>query len=88
VTLPISAEAGAANQALSAAYLELKALSGTEPYKLAVQWLRALIVAQQSHMATCNPARLEAAQVRTKLLVALHQSLAAPGGASTGHVFD
>ena len=52
------------------------------------QWLDALIVAQQSHMTTCNAARLEAAQIRVKQLMALRNALAAPGGASTGHCFD
>ena len=88
MTLPISAEAGEANKALAAAYLKLKAMSGTEPYKLTVAWIEALIVAQQAHMATCNPARLEAAQTRVKQLVSLHHALAAPGGASTGHAYD
>ena len=85
---PISSDAGAAVQALQAAYLDLKAQAHTEPYSLTVKWLDRLIVAQQAHMTNCNPSRLEAAQIRVKQLIALRNALAAPGGASTGHTFD
>ena len=88
MTLPTSADPGEAVQSLQAAYLELKRHTHTEPYSLAVKWIDSLIVAQQAHMASCNPARLEAAQIRLKQLIALRNALAAPGGASTGHVFD
>lgn len=88
MTLPVSADPGTACQNAQAAYLELKRQSHTEPFSMTVKWLDALIVAQQSHMTTCNPARLEAAQIRVKQLMALRNALAAPGGASTGHCFD
>lgn len=88
MTLPISVSPGDAVQDLQAAYLELKAQAHTETYRLCVKWIDALIVAQQSHMATCNPSRLEVAQTRLKQLVAQRNALAAPGGASTGHSFD
>lgn len=88
MTLPISADTGNACQEAQAAYLALKAQAHTEPYSLTVKWLDALIVAQQAHMTSCNAAKLEAAQVRVRQLVALRQALAAPGGASIGHAFD
>ena len=88
MTLPVSADPGTACQNAQAAYLELKRQSHTEPFAMTVKWLDALIVAQQSHMTTCNAARLEAAQIRVKQLMALRNALAAPGGASTGHCFD
>lgn len=88
MSLPISADAGTACQVAQAAYLELKRQSHTEQYSITVKWLDSLIVAQQAHMTSCSPAKLEAAQVRAKQLIALRQALAAPGGASIGHVFD
>ena len=88
MTLPVSVDPGTACQNAQAAYLELKRQSHSEPFAMTVKWLDALIVAQQSHMTTCNAARLEAAQTRIKQLIALRNALGAPGGASTGHVFD
>ena len=88
MSLPTSADAGIAREALNEAYSELRRHYHTEPYGQVVKWLDALIVAQQAHMTSCNPARLEAAQIRVKHLVGLRNALAAPGGASTGHAFD
>ena len=86
--IPISADTAEASKALYAAYTELKRNENTEPYGLAVKWIECLIVSQQAHMADCNPAKLEASQIRLKQLLALRKALAAPGGAFTGHMFD
>lgn len=87
-TVPVSADGGASNARLGAAYLEVKLYANTHAYDATVKWFDALITAQQAYMTTCNAARLEAAQIRVKQLMALRNALAAPGGASTGHCFD
>lgn len=85
MTLPISADAMAARDALMAAYSDLRAQCHTETYALVVKWLDGLLVAQQAHMTDCNPARLEAAQTRVKHLISLRRALVDPGGAFTGY---
>lgn len=86
--LPVSADGSAANLRLSGAYLEVKLHANTDAFAATVSWFDALISAQQAHMATCNPDKLPASQTRLKQLIALRNALGAPGGASTGHVFD
>ena len=88
MSLPISADAGTARNALNEAYTELRRHYHTEPYGQAVKWLDALIVAQQAHMTSCNPAKLEAAQGRVKILVTLRNAMVEPGGAWNGHMCD
>ena len=86
--LPISADGSAANLRLSGAYHEVKLHANTDAFAATVSWFDALISAQQAHMATCHPDKLPACQTRLKQLIALRNALGAPGGASTGHVFD
>ena len=86
--LPVSADSNAANMRLSGAYLEVKLHANTDAYAATVNWFDALISAQQAHMTSCHPDKLPACQTRLKQLIALRNALGAPGGASTGHVFD
>lgn len=85
---PISTDGSATYLRLSGAYLEVKLHANTEAFAATVEWLDALILAQQAHMTACNPDKLATSQTRLKQLIALRHALGAPGGASTGHVFD
>ena len=87
-TVPVSADGGASNARLGAAYLEVKLYANTHAYDATVKWFDALITAQQAHMTSCHPDKLPACQTRIKQLIALRNALGAPGGASTGHCFD
>ena len=53
-----------------------------------MKWLDSLIIAQQAHMTSCNPAKLETAQGRVKLLITLRNAMVEPGGAWNGHMCD
>ena len=86
--LPISADGSATYLRLSGAYLEVKLHAKTEAFAATVDWFDALISAQQAHMTSCHPEKLASSQTRLKQLIALRHALGAPGGASTGHVFD
>lgn len=88
MTLPISCDSSDARDRLNVAYAELRRHIHTEPYSLAVKWLDALIIAQQAHMTSCNPAKLETAQGRVKLLITLRNAMVEPGGAWNGHMCD
>lgn len=63
MTLPISCDASDARDQLNVAYGELRRTC-TPSRSLAVKWLDSLIIAQQAHMTSCNPAKLETAQGR------------------------
>ena len=88
MSIPVSADPGTACQNAQAAYLELKLHANTDAFAATVAWFDALISAQQAHMTSCHPDKLPACQTRLKQLIALRNALGAPGGASTGHVFD
>ena len=88
MTLPVSADPSAAIRDLSESYTALRAKFSSEAYPLVVAWVESLIQAQQAHMTSCGPGRLEAAQTRLKLLMSMHRALSDPGGAFTGHVLD
>lgn len=86
--LPASANPSDAHAALGAAHSALREKCHTDAYPLAIEWIKSLIDAQQAHMTGCRPDRLEAAQIRLKMLMAMHRALAETGSASNGHAFD
>lgn len=73
---------------LFASSRRVRSHANTDAFAATVGWFDALISAQQAHMTSCHPDKLPACQTRLKQLIALRNALGAPGGASTGHVFD
>lgn len=79
-------DVGAALAQLNAAHAALRDQASTHGYKLVVQWIDALVAAQQAGMARirCRD-RLYSAQLRLQQLLAMRDALRADPGAHVGN---